>query len=160
MPIRRQGFQWEIVDLGNLPPKRLEDLENPQSIFVSGFGNATLKKRNTTGDDQFIVIQYFGSTPGVWPSTGDNWVPGGYVNIDIETTSYFLNPDGTQSKGVSGTLAPYPIQPDFAPAFSQYLPVEIPPNTNWDIKYLISNALVDPTEDFTTTASNMTVTGA
>ena len=44
MPIRRQGFEWEITDLGNLPPKRLADLENPQSIFVSGFGKRYLEE--------------------------------------------------------------------------------------------------------------------
>ena len=65
MSVRRQGWQWGIADLGNLPAK-IKDLEaSPQSVFYSGIGDATLLNRNRTKADEFIVLQYVGSTPGV-----------------------------------------------------------------------------------------------
>ena len=73
MSIRRQAYQWEIADLGQLPPKRLEALTEPQSIFTSGFGNANLKARLRTKPTEYLVIKYFGSTPGIY-GTGNDWV--------------------------------------------------------------------------------------
>jgi len=86
MAIRRQGFQWEVADLGNIPPKQLDLLEKtPQSVFYSKIGTATIKNRLRTKANEFVVLQYFGSTPGLW-GTGNNWVPGGYVNFVVGTT--------------------------------------------------------------------------
>ena len=82
MSMRRQGFEWEVADLGNLPPKRLAELETPQSVFYSKLGTATLKNRQRTSDDEYLVINYFGSTPGIY-GKGKDWVPGGYVNFTI-----------------------------------------------------------------------------
>ena len=58
MSIRRQGWDWGISDLGNLPAKFKELETSPQSVFYSGIGDATLLNRNRTKDDQFIVLQY------------------------------------------------------------------------------------------------------
>ena len=71
MAVRRQAYEWLVSDLGNLPPKRLAELTVPQSIFYSQLGTATLKNRQRTRDDEFIVIQYFGSTPGNYPNSGN-----------------------------------------------------------------------------------------
>ena len=77
MSVRRQGFEWSVEDLGQLPPKRLNLLsESPQSIFYSGIGNATIDARLRTKEAEFIVIKYFGSTPGIY-GTGNKWVPAG-----------------------------------------------------------------------------------
>ena len=73
MSIRRQGFQWVVADLGNLPPKDIELLENrPQSVFYSKIGSATITNRLTTKGDEFLVLQYIGSTPGIY-GLGNNW---------------------------------------------------------------------------------------
>ena len=106
MSIRRQAYQWEIKDLGQLPAKRLEELTKPQSIFTSGFGNATLKARLRTKPTEYVVIKYFGSTPGIF-GTGNDWVPG-YVNFQIGVTSYFLNPDGRPVPRFVGKCRPLP----------------------------------------------------
>ncbi len=149
MPVRRQGFQWQVKDLGQLPPKRLDDLsKHPQSVFVSGIGNATVRKRNRTAKDEYIVIQYVGSTPGIWPNSGAGWVPRGFINFTIETTSYFTNPDDRPADGLSGSSMPFPVTTGFGPAFTDYIPIDIPPNTNWDVTYFLANAIVTPTEDF------------
>jgi len=149
MAIRRQGFEWQVRDLGQLPVKRLEDLSNsPQSVFVSGIGNATLTKRNRTADDEFLVLQYTGSSPGIWPNSGNNWKPRGYVNFVVETTAYFVNPDGLPAEGMPGTALPFPVTTAFSPVITDYIPIEIPPDTNWDITYFLGNSLVEPIEAF------------
>ena len=152
MAIRRQGFQWEVADLGNIPPKQLDLLEKtPQSVFYSKIGTATIKNRLRTKANEFVVLQYFGSTPGLW-GTGNNWVPGGYVNFVVGTTSYFLDPDGRPAVGLSGTAAPYSITLADQPMDPTGWQIEIPPGTDWDITYFIANALVEPIEDFPTGA--------
>jgi hypothetical protein len=147
MSVRRQGYQWTVEDLGQLPPKRLELLNEPQSIFVSGIGNATLKSRLRTKPTEYIVIKYFGSTPGIW-GTGNNWVPAGYINFAIGVTTFFTDPDGRPGAGLSGSAAPYPISSGFGPAFASDWDIEVPPGTDWDITYFIANALVTPVELF------------
>jgi len=151
MAIRRQGYEWRVEDVGNLPPKRLELLSKlPQSIFVSGIGNANLKARLRTKDTEYIVIKYFGSTPGIY-GTGNQWVPAGYVNFSIGTTSYFKDPDGRPALGLSGSASPYPISFDYGPAFKAEFDIEIPPGTEWDIDYFVANAIVEPVELFPST---------
>ena len=75
-------------------------------------------------------------------------MPGGYVNFNIGVTSYFLDPDGRPGQGLSGTAAPYPISTKFGPAFASDWDIEIPPDTDWDINYFVSNGLVDATDRF------------
>ena len=150
MSVRRQGYQWTVEDLGQLPPKRLDALTKPQSIFVSGIGNATLKARLRTKPTEYIVIKYFGSTPGIY-GTGNAWVPAGYVNFAIGVTTFFTDPDGRPGAGLSGSAAPYPISLGFGPAFASDWDIEVPPGTDWDITYYIANAMVTPVELFPTT---------
>ena len=147
MSVRRQGYQWTVEDLGQLPPKRLDALTKPQSIFVSGIGNATLKARLRTKPTEYIVIKYFGSTPGIW-GTGNAWVPAGYVNFAIGVTTFFTDPDGRPGAGLSGSAAPFPISTSFGPAFASDWDIEVPPGTDWDITYYIANAMVTPVELF------------
>ena len=147
MSVRRQGYQWTVEDLGQLPPKRLDALTEPQSIFVSGIGNATLKARLRTKPTEYLVIKYFGSTPGIY-GTGNNWVPAGYINFAIGVTTFFTDPDGRPGAGLSGSAAPYPISTSFGPAFASDWDIEVPPGTDWDITYFIANALVTPVELF------------
>ena len=149
MAIRRQGFEWQVKDLGQLAPKRLEDLSTtPQSVFISGIGNATITKRNRTASDEFLVLQYVGSTPGIWPNSGNDWKPRGYINFVVETTTYFVNPDGRPAEGMPGTAMPYPVSIAFSPSITDYIPIQIPPDTNWDITYFLGNAIIEPIEDF------------
>ena len=147
MSVRRQGYQWSVQDLGQLPPKRLDALTKPQSIFVSGIGDATLKARLRTKPTEYIVIKYFGSTPGIY-GTGNAWVPAGYVNFAIGVTTFFTDPDGKGGAGLSGSAAPYPISSSFGPAFASDWDIEVPPGTDWDITYYIANAMVTPVELF------------
>ena len=147
MSVRRQAYQWVVEDLGQLPPKRLESLTEPQSIFVSGIGNATLKSRLRTKPTEYLVIKYFGSTPGIY-GFGADWVPAGYVNFAIGVTTYFTDPDGRPGPGLSGSAAPFPVSTSFGPAFASDWDIEVPPDTDWDITYFVANGMVEPVELF------------
>jgi len=162
MSMRRQGYEWSVADLGNLPPKRLEDLETPQSVFFSGIGDATLKNRQRTSSDEFMVVHYFGSTPGIY-GTGENWVPGGYVNFTLGTSVFFEQPDGRTGVGVSGDAQPYPVTIAASPVFVGAWHIEIPPDTDWDFTYFLANAMVKTIDLFPlspqTTWTNTLFTG-
>jgi len=161
MSVRRQGYEWVVEDIGQLPIKRLELLNQlPQSVFYSGIGNATISARLHTKDTEYVVIKYFGSTPGIY-GTGNEWVPAGYVNFSIGTTTYFKDPDGRPALGLSGSASPFPITTDFGPAFKAEFDIEIPPGTDWDITYFMANSMVDAVELFPETPDyswSMTVT--
>ena len=66
-------------------------------IFIGGIGNNITKPAETTAT-QFIVIEDISTTP---------WLAGA-VQVRINTTDYFQNPDVTQMNGVPGLASPYP----------------------------------------------------
>ena len=82
MSIRRQGYEFSFTDLGNLPNSRLAQLsERFQSVLVGfdiddGFG--VLTKSLYTEADEYIVLDYVGSTPGGFQANqlqGRYWGP-------------------------------------------------------------------------------------
>jgi hypothetical protein len=66
-------------------------------IFIGGIGNNITKPAETTAT-QFIVIEDISCTPDL----------AGAVQVRINTTDYFQNPDVTQMNGVPGLASPYP----------------------------------------------------
>ena len=59
---------------------------------------------------------------------------------------------------MSGTAAPYPISTRASPVLKNWIPIEIPPGTDWDVTYYLSNAMISITEDFPETpVSTLTV---
>jgi len=66
-------------------------------IFIGGYGNNITKPAETTAT-QFIVIEDIACSP---------WL-GGAVQIRINTTDYFQNPDVTRQRGIPGKASPYP----------------------------------------------------
>jgi hypothetical protein len=66
-------------------------------VFIGGIGNNITKPAETTAT-QFIVIEDIACTPYL----------GGAVQVRINTTDYFQNPDVTDQFGVPGLASPYP----------------------------------------------------
>jgi len=66
-------------------------------IFIGGIGNNISTPAETTAT-QFIVIEDIACTPDI----------SGAVQVRINTTDYFQNPDVTQMNGVPGLASPYP----------------------------------------------------
>lgn len=161
MAIRRQGYEFDFVDLGNLPAKRLGELsERRQSVLVGadindGFG--VLTKSLYTEADEYIVLDYIGSTPGGFQRDelkGSNWGPRGFVNVILDDTAYYQTLDGRDYDGISGIGAPYPISRSYQPAYRTKIPIEIPPGRWWDIRYIAYNRILDIPDAFTGTCSS------
>ena len=66
-------------------------------MFIGGVGNNITKPAETTAT-QFIVIEDIACTP----------ILGGALQVRINTTDYFQNPDVTDMVGVPGLASPYP----------------------------------------------------
>ena len=106
MSMRSQVYEW-----ANLAPSpatsalRRSTNDDPVAIpsnreidiFIGGYGNNITKPAETTAT-QFIVIEDIACSP---------WL-GGAVQIRINTTDYFQNPDVTRQRGIPGKASPYP----------------------------------------------------
>jgi len=129
------------------------------SIFIGGFGNNITKPAETTATE-FVVIEDIACTPSQFAtatSTGAvassyrgqlagftpaNGVlgPRAYVQVRINTTDYFLDPDNVANDGIPGTASPYPRSLDFQPSFNLYPDVYVLPGQVWDVLYVAYNA--------------------
>lgn len=142
----------------------------PFSIFVGGYGNNLLELPYTTST-QFVVIEEYGCTPtlprGVMASTSatpyrgltvcdksgttlrdgsDNAYtyisgPRAFLQIRINTTMYFKDPDGVVRDGLPGTAIPYPKSMDYCAMFSEdeMERINILPNQTWDVRLVYYN---------------------
>mgnify|MGYP000589348570 CR=1 FL=1 len=59
--------------------------------------------------------------------------PRAYVQVRINTTDYFLDPDNVPNDGIPGTSSPYPRSIDFQPSFNLYPDVYVLPGQVWDV---------------------------
>jgi hypothetical protein len=133
-------------------------LGTPFSIFTDGKGNGLGRLPNTTAT-QFIVIDSYGCTPSnyfVGTNTAPAWVssnqingvnlrnsiagPRAYLQININTTGYFKDPDGVPRDGIPGTSIPYPrtIQNSYCKMGKQ-TPIYILPGQVWDVRLTCYN---------------------
>ena len=132
------------------------------SIFIGGFGNNITKPAETTATE-FVVIEDVACTPSLpaggattagivggiaatLPGQLNTWTltaatsagvigPRAYLQVRINTTDYFLNPDNVTNDGIPGTGSPYPRSLDFQPSFNLYPDVYVLPGQVWDVRY-------------------------
>lgn len=100
---------------------------------------------------EFIVVEHIASSPVTIPtSTGTiaAIVNPGAVQIRINTTEYFLNPDGSPTAGIPGIAAPYPRSTAYQDSFNLNPDVYVLPGQNWEIVYTLLSTI---TADATTT---------
>ena len=106
MSMRSQVYEWSnLAPSGQTSSLRRTTLDQPVvvpanqevDIFIGGYGNNITKPAETTAT-QFIVIEDIACSP---------WL-GGSVQIRINTTDYFQNPDVTRQRGIPGLASPYP----------------------------------------------------
>ena len=104
MSMRSQVYEWSNLQAnanqlrrttGDLPVAVTANRE--YDIFTGGLGNNITKPAETTAT-QFIVIEDVAASP----------LLGGAVQIRINTTDYFQNPDVTDMSGIPGLASPYP----------------------------------------------------
>ena len=104
MSMRSQVYEWSNLQASSNQLRRTTADEPAQmvanreyDIFTGGVGNNITKPAETTAT-QFIVIEDIACSP---------WL-GGAVQIRINTTDYFQNPDVTRQRGIPGKASPYP----------------------------------------------------
>jgi len=153
MAMRSQVYAWDGTNDTDLASG---DLGNGVSIFIGGKGNNITKPAETSAT-QFVVIEDIGCTPSLPFGTDGSatatsirglrqklnnaqatsclYGPKAYVQVTINTTDYFLDPDGIGNDGVPGTAAPYPRSVYFQPSFNLYPDVYVLPGQVWDVKY-------------------------
>ena len=110
MSMRSQVYEWSNLAAGGLGLTSVATLRRsvdaqPQvvpanrefDIFIGGICNNITKPAETTAT-QFIVIEDIACSA---------WL-GGALQVRINTTDYFQNPDVTDQAGVPGLASPYP----------------------------------------------------
>ena len=157
MSMRSQVYEWDAgrTDVSGTPMSTTQ-FGSALSIFVGGFGNNITKPAETTAT-QFCVIEDIAVTPsafvnnfgatgvagrtfrGLPTGTGEDRCTGiagprAYVQIRINTTDYFLDPDNVGNDGVAGSASPYPRSVNFQPCFTLYPDVYVLPGQTWDVR--------------------------
>ena len=103
MSMRSQVYEWSNLGSGNNLRRSTNDqpealaANTEYDIFTGGIGNNITKPAETTAT-QFIVIEDIACSPTLE----------GSVQIRINTTDYFQNPDVTNMNGIPGRASPYP----------------------------------------------------
>jgi len=129
-------------------------------IFIGGLGNGITKPAETSAT-QFVVIEDLACSPH----------NGMHVQVRINTTDYFQNPDVTDQKGIPGMASPYPRGAPIVagtivgglssdnytaclPSFTLYPDVYVLPGQTWSVIVNLDTAL---TNGGTTSANSGTV---
>ena len=148
MSMRSQVYEWDAANY-SAAATALPASGRSVSIFVGGFGNNITKPAETTATE-FVVIEDIAVTPtassAVDPTATSEYRglkvatlgigvagPRAYVQVRINTTDYFLDPDNVPNDGIPGTGSPYPRSVDFQPSFNLYPDVYVLPGQVWDI---------------------------
>jgi hypothetical protein len=105
MAMRSQVYEWTNLATGGNSSLRRSTTDVPVAVptnreidvFTGGYGNNITKPAETTAT-QFVVIEDIAATP----------YRNGAVQIRINTTDYFQNPDVTNQDGIPGLASPYP----------------------------------------------------
>ena len=151
MGVRRQVYVFLNADDGSDSVSALEEFANkPKSIFASNDVGSTKDKnypRASTSINQFITVEAMGSTPG-FKNSASAWTPRGALNLLIENTFFFNQPDGTWSEGLTGTASPYPISVQNQRSYNSFPRVYLDESTNYDVTYYMGNSIVGVPDNF------------
>tara|TARA_R110000851_G_scaffold161993_4_gene305723 strand:+ start:1299 stop:2006 length:708 start_codon:yes stop_codon:yes gene_type:complete len=160
MAMRSQVYEWDAGETAGSATALTTvgtNEGNTYSIFIGGVGG-NISKPASTSATQFIVVEDIGCTPtefhgprsmasvaiteyrGLCGSLGGVISgPRAYLQVRINTTDYFLDPDGVGNDGVPGTAAPYPVEEWRQGNFNLYPAVYILPGQTWDVRVTYYN---------------------
>ena len=143
MSMRSQVYEWDASR--GTAMTAATSVGQRVSIFIGGFGNNITKPAETTATE-FVVIEDIATTPSLGghstiadsteyrglTSSGGLFGPRAYVQVRINTTDYFLDPDNIPNDGIPGAASPYPRSINFQPSFNLYPDVYVLPGQVWD----------------------------
>jgi hypothetical protein len=147
MSMRSQIYAWNSQTGTAATSWTNANTGNSVSIFIGGVGNNITKPAETTAT-QFVVIEDVAVSPtafqtsstsigtyrGLDGGSATNGVYGNraYIQIRINTTDYFLDPDNVGNDGIPGAASPYPRSTSFQPCFNLYPDVYVLPGQVFD----------------------------
>ncbi len=137
MAMRSQVYEW---DGSRDTPIAAAQAGQSVSIFIGGFGNNITKPAETTAT-QFVVIEDVGCDPTMYGASGATDTTGivnglrSYLQVRINTTDYFLDPDNIGNDGIPGSASPYPRTVAIQNTFTLYPDVYVLPGQTWDCLY-------------------------
>ena len=149
MAIRKQLYTWELYGDGGDGTSLTHYPRGGEShsIFYGNFGLVQAgRQAGLVKENEFIVIEKLGCTPGISPEARTdaggnllNWNPNMFVNIVIDTTNYYQDPQNVWASGVSGTASPYPRTTADMPYYDLWPPIYVLPHQTIDIRYTMFN---------------------
>ena len=135
MAMRSQVYEWNNGRSGFGGSAGATVAGSGVSIFIGGTGNNITKPAETTAT-QFVVIEDIGCDATDYDATADGYTGNrAYLQVRINTTDYFLDPDNIGNDGIPGTAAPYPRTVANQPSFNLYPDVYVLPGQTWDLVY-------------------------
>jgi hypothetical protein len=147
MAIRRQMYEWDLYGADGFVPADFPDAGVEYSIFTGGFGTL-VNEVNMVKEDEFIVLDKIACSPGVSPQESvvaggvlTKWVPNMQIQVVIDTTGYYRDPQNIYSSGVSGMASAYPSTLEEIPYYELSPSIYILPHQTWDIRYTFYNDL-------------------
>lgn len=146
MSMRSQVYEWDATNYASANTDIASSVGQQISIFVGGLGNNITKPAETSATE-FVVIEDIAVTPTAFGSSGLAATyrgltttlgsgmsgPRAFVQVRINTTDYFLDPDNVPNDGIPGSASPYPRSVNFQPSFNLYPDVYVLPGQVWDV---------------------------
>jgi len=147
MSMRSQVYEWDATNYSSSVVDIASNVGQQISIFVGGLGNNITKPAETSATE-FVVIEDIAVTPTAFLSSGTSGTyrgltvgtagsgmggPRAFVQVRINTTDYFLDPDNVPNDGIPGSASPYPRSVNFQPSFNLYPDVYVLPGQVWDV---------------------------
>jgi hypothetical protein len=148
MAMRSQVYEWANLSTGGTGStiRRVTGAtpvaiaaDSNVDIFIGGIGNNITKPAETTAT-QFVVIE----------DVSCSAFQGGAVQVRINTTDYFQNPDVTVQNGIPGLASPYPVgsssdggttSDNVLSSFNLYPDVYVLPGQTWSCLYSARTAI-------------------
>ncbi len=149
MSMRSQVYEW-TGSRGT--PLAAAQAGKRISVFIGGYGNNITKPAETTAT-QFVVIEDIATSPSAFNTANSTTAyrglttfngvsgPRAYVQVRINTTDYFLDPDNVGNDGIPGEASTYTRSINFQPCFYLYPDVYVLPGQVFDVLVTISQNL-------------------
>ena len=145
MGIRRELYEWDITGVDVNTVNDLPTAGQEFSIFSTEFGSA-IEQTALVAEDSFIVINRVSCKQGVSPNeyeldgtTLTKWNPNMFIQIVVNTTGFYRDPQNLYSAGISGMASPYPQTVYRTKYYDLYPPVYVLPDQTWDVRFTLFN---------------------
>ena len=154
MAIRKQFFEWELIGNGSpwdASAYPVAGAEN--SIFYGDYG-LIAGQTSLVKETQFVVIEKISSSEGVSPNeytlSGTEltlWNPNIFLQVVIDTTGYYRDPQNLYSPGISGMASSYPTKTTRIAYYDLWPPIYVLPEQTWDVRYTLFNDIIGSQAD-------------